>query len=103
MPKRVVENSVLRLSLSLNRPSTSFVFIPTLVRCGETIGTASHCDGFPKASSTTSATMKFAWWLSPITGRGPTTGPVESKSIHRWKNLGYEVSIDSLQSTFPIP
>jgi hypothetical protein len=51
MRARAVENSVLRLSLSLSAPSTSFVFIRELVRHGETIGAASRCAGFPTASS----------------------------------------------------
>lgn len=86
MPERAAGNSVLRSSLSLNDPSTSFVFIRTLVRYGETIGAASRCDGFPIASSTTSATMNFASWLSPITGRGPVTGLIERRSDRQWKN-----------------
>jgi hypothetical protein len=47
MPEREAGNSVWRSSLSLSDPSTSFVFIRTLVRYGGTIGAASHCDGFP--------------------------------------------------------
>ena len=86
MLDRAVGNSVLRSSLSLSDPSTSFVFIRTLVRYGETIGAASHCDGFPIASSTTSATMNFVLWLSPITGKGPVTGRVERSPGRRWKN-----------------
>lgn len=65
MPERVAGNSVLRSSLSLSDPSTSFVFIRTLARYGETIGAASRCDGFPIASSTTSATMNFGRGYRP--------------------------------------
>ena len=52
----------------------------------EPIGAASHCDGFPIASSTTYATMNFVSWLSPITGRGQVTGRVVRGPGRRWKN-----------------
>jgi hypothetical protein len=86
MPERAAGNSVLRSSLSFNDPSTSFVFIRTLARYGETIGGASRCVDFPIASSTTSATMKFVSWLSPITGSGPVIGLIERRSGCPWKN-----------------
>jgi putative addiction module component (TIGR02574 family) len=66
--------------------STSFVSIRALVCLGETIGAASRCDGFPTASSTTSETMSFVWSLSPIIGRGRTTGWIEGRPVRRCKD-----------------
>lgn len=74
MPERAARNSALRSSPSSSEPSTSFVFIRTLVLYGDTIGAASRCDGFRIASSSTSASMNFVWWISLITRRGPVTG-----------------------------
>lgn len=86
MPGKAAGNSVLRSSPSSSVPSTSFVFIRTSVPYGETTSGASHCDGFPTASSTTSTTVNCVSWPSPITARGPVTGVVEHRPALAGRN-----------------